>query len=402
MILGKRDLLTGLRRNLASAQSLDIAVAWAKPSPALTDVLKFARTAKEKPRVIVGISGNVTNPAALRQLSESCHLKVTRGERGIFHPKFYRFVNGDRSLCWIGSANLTVRGFSLNDEAVHEFIDDGSAKSWFDGLWKSLPDDTSSDMEDYIKAWNPAEPDWGHQAPTVKAPSDHPFHLLANGRVQDWPGYVAALRACDAYWLNQESHFSVFGEIKSYTNTIAAGNMIVKSRNWQRFSEQEISIIMGDNDPKGLTSYGLLGSMRGAAKAMSSFRKDDTVRSIIQNAILPLETSKNLPVDAAQALATISGIKRFKHGVATRLITLMRPDAAVSVNSQSIKGLAALSGLPKAALGTPRNYERLLNWVATQPWFDVPEPDDPEEKLMWTMRAALLDAFVYTYHDGDE
>ncbi|GAB3450824.1 hypothetical protein GCM10027396_27220 [Insolitispirillum peregrinum] len=385
-----------------SADSLEIAVAWATPSPALMDVLKFARTAREKPRIIVGISDNITNPVALRQLSESCHLKVTKGERGIFHPKFYRFVNRDHSICWIGSANLTARGFSLNDEAIHEFIDDGSAKSWFDELWQSLPDDTSSAMDDYIKAWNPAELNWGHQAPTVGAPSHHPFHLIANGRVRDWPGYVAALKACDAYWLEQQSHFSVFGEARSYTNTIAAGNMLLGSRDWQKFSGQEISIIMGDDDPGGQTGYGLLGSMKGAAKAMSSFRKDDAVRTVIQNAILSLETSENLPADAAQALSTISDIERFKHGVATRLITLMRPDAAVSVNSQSIKGLATLSGLPKTALGTPRNYKRLLEWVAEQPWFDVPEPDDPEEKLIWTMRAALLDAFVYMYPDDDE
>lgn len=402
MILGKRDLLQGLRRNLASARSLDIAVAWANLSPALTDVLEFAKTATERPRVIVGISGNVTHPVALRRLAESCHLKVTRGERGIFHPKFYRFVNGNRSTCWIGSANLSLRGFGLNDEAVHEFIDDGNAKSWFDGLWNSLPDDTSSEMEDYIDSWNPAEPDWGRQAPTVEAPTDHPFYLLANGQVQDWPGYVAALKACDAYWLDQESHFSVFGEVRSYTHTIAAGNSLVKSRDWRGFSEQEISIIMGDNDRHGQNGYGLLGSMVSAAKAMRSFRTNGTIRSTIRNAILPLETSQNLPADAAQALSSICDIERFSHGVATRLITLIRPDAAVSVNSKSMTGLASLSGLPKTALGTPKNYERLLKWIAEQPWFDVPEPDDPEEKIIWSMRAALLDSFVYQYHDGDE
>lgn len=403
MILGKDQLLAALRLKLASADHLEVAVAWATPSPALRAVLAFASKASRKPRIIVGISGNGTHPIALRKLAEVCDLKVTKGDRGTFHPKFYRFAKGKTAVCWTGSANLSARGFGLNDEAVHEYADDGTGAKWFDRLWDSLPDDTSADIEEYVRTWTPPEGD-RDQVPTVPAPSSHPLHLLAGGKVKDWAEYVSALTACDAYWMANPWHFSVFGEARSYMHTIAAGNEVVRSTDWASFTKQDARVLLGYADRVDDGGYGLLGSMRGAAKATNAFlepsRANLRIRRIVQDTILPLaEVEADFPRAAAAAVETISKLERFNSGVATRLITLIRPDRAVSVNKGSGKGLATLSGLPVSTLGSPKNYRRLLEWVAEQPWFDVPEPDDSYEKVVWSMRAALIDSFVYLY-DG--
>jgi HKD family nuclease len=397
MILGKNNLLEGFCANLKNADGLDIAVAWATMCPALDAIINFARTAKQKPRVIVGISGDATTPSALKELAKCCHLRITTGETGTFHPKVYRFPNSAVTVCWIGSANLTKRGFGLNDEAVHEFEDDGKTGVWFEELWSSLKPATEADITEYAKTWKPkVDPAY---APSVPAPKSHPFHLME--KVHDWASYVAALKSCDAYWIEKGWGFSVLGESHSYYQTIYEGNKVVRSRDWSAFTKDDVKILLGYSKGED-ASYGLLGSMKGAAKATNTFlepSKQNLVnRIIVQDAILPLERAKDVPSKAAIAVSTIRDIKRFNSGVATRLITLIRPDSAVSVNAESRFGLARLSGLPVTTLGSPVNYERLLKWIQQQPWFDVVEPQDMTERVIWSMRAALLDAFVYGYN----
>jgi len=91
----------------------------------------------------------------------------------------------------------------------------------------------------------------------------------------------------------------------------------------------------------------------------------------------------------------------FGPAAATRLLTLACPDRLVSVNSASVAGLAALSGMKQTTSGgLTNNYEELLNWVHRQPWFNARQPDNSWERRIWDCRAALLDAFVYKEING--
>ena len=144
--------------------------------------------------------------------------------------------------------------------------------------------------------------------------------------------------------------------------------------------------------------------MRGAGEAKSLFRggtaSDRKILTQLRAALDPLlaaqesEASIDAAVTCLSRMATHQGIS---HGVATRLIALARPDIAVSVNGGSAPNLGALTGLLKApaSLGRPENYRRLLQWVARQPWCRSPKPSDPWQATLWSMRAALLDCFVY-------
>ena len=44
---------------------------------------------------------------------------------------------------------------------------------------------------------------------------------------------------------------------------------------------------------------------------------------------------------------------------------------------------------------TQNRYGLLLEALYRKPWYDVDEPSDPFERRLWSMRAALLDCFVY-------
>jgi hypothetical protein len=101
---------------------------------------------------------------------------------------------------------------------------------------------------------------------------------------------------------------------------------------------------------------------------------------------------------ANNAIERLAAIPGFGVAIATRLITLARPDRAVSVNNAASNGFAMLySGLPRTtnALGNSKNCPDLLTRIYEQPWYKTPAPRDAFEQEIWSMRAALLDAFIY-------
>ena len=154
------QLLQRFHKRLAEANRVDIAVAWVKCCDAL-DALVGEGTAI---RIAVGISGNVTDPCALECLnnSPSVDLRIARSPNGIFHPKYFCFHGPDRTICWVGSANLTKRGFGRNDELVHEFDDSAEeGRRWFKSFWRTLHEDPGPDLDEYNKKYqkpNPAPP----------------------------------------------------------------------------------------------------------------------------------------------------------------------------------------------------------------------------------------------------
>jgi hypothetical protein len=206
---------------------------------------------------------------------------------------------------------------------------------------------------------------------------------------------MEALRVCDAFW-KCSSYYSVLGEDWSWAETILAGRELIRRANWTGLQKEEVNVLLG-RDSKG--AWGLLGSMRGAASAVGQFLANTgNVRRTIQKAIVPVTyaTSEAEFVDAAiNAIQDISSLNRFGPAIATRFIALAAPHRGVSVNRGSAPGLARATGLPEATLVSGRNYRELLAWVYSRPWYSTPEPHASLDRAAWSMRAALLDSFVY-------
>ena len=143
---------------LDASTHVDIAVAWVGPGLAIEHVLELAEN--KEIRIVVGLSGNSTDPPTLRRLLEQVELRVAPAPLGgIFHAKFYRFGKLDGAVCWIGSANFTRRGFSSNVELVHEFADtDGDGGAWFETLWQGLDEDPLPAIVHYEEHYKPPGP----------------------------------------------------------------------------------------------------------------------------------------------------------------------------------------------------------------------------------------------------
>lgn len=397
-LLDTNDLSSRFRQLVEESDSVCIAVAWMTTSDEF-ELLRAAATAGKAVKVIVGLSGNATRPQALISLRQVAHIRVGQGQPRTFHPKFYLFRSPLRNVVWIGSANLTSGGFSLNQELVHEFDDDGTAVAWFEREWTRYEHGWAQKIDEYCNNWQPPEPPppepRQNLVPDLIEVRD-PIDLL-RPPPQTWGAYVEALKRCDDFWQLRGEH-AVLRERRSYIETITTGRDLTRWASWRDLTKEECQILLGNSDRTGV--WGLLGSMKNARLAVSSFQRSPEVREQIRLALLPsieAQTEHDFLRAALLTISTISNIERFSSGVATRLLTLARPDRAISVNKGSVQGLSRLTGLSdnSQTLGDhERQYPSLLKWLYDQPWYRTPEPSDRTRSL-WHMRAALVDSFVY-------
>jgi hypothetical protein len=402
-LLTTTGLFRAFSQNVDQANRVDMAVAWLGPSNALEFLLNKSASGQLQVRIAVGLSGTATSPIALRSL-QGCHaqLRIARCHSGIFHPKFYLFRGPRRNVCWIGSPNFTLQGFANNSELVHEFDDDGSALRWFDDLWNGLPPDSAQAIEHYAANWHRSPASLGSDPRPVDLPPGGLVELLES--VRTWGGYLSALAICDADWRrrseNFETRFSVLGDEWSWVDTIAHGRDIAQRADWETLALSEKRILLGIQTQDSAGGWGLLGSMVGAGEARGAFNNNPRIRMKIRRtlqSVIDASGEDDFISAAAYVVREITQLSGFGPAIATRLIALVRPDRGVSVNRGSAPQLSRLTGLPQAVslLASDQNYPKLLQWTYRRPWYSAGEPQDAFEQTIWSMRAALIDSFVY-------
>lgn len=394
------ELLKEFEERLRDATDVDIAVAWAGPCVATELLRKVAEENGTKVRIAVGLSGNATNPSTLRNISKFAELRI--GEplsSGIFHPKFYCFYCSPRVICWVGSANLTQKGFGGNDELVHEFDDLGYGCQWFDRLWTRLDQNPTEAIDKYEKDY----------VPPKYSPRQHSMRpvRIESGWTQlnntsTWADFVKGLRVRDEP--RSDKGWNILGETHSYLHTISTGREVVQRGDWTTLTKREGEILSGFESKIGKKegNWGLLGSLKGAAKARSILTNNapeniEIRRRICQQVKRVLVASDDEVANiAADAMKVIRNEKGFGPAAATRLFALARPDRLVSINNESAALLGKFAGLPKTRESLANHYSELLDWVYDRLWYQSPQPDDSSEREIWICRAALLDVFAYT------
>ena len=212
-----------------------------------------------------------------------------------------------------------------------------------------------------------------------------------------WAAYRAALNKCDQR--QRPNNFSIFHNMHvrptmtqmSWVATISEAQQIIENNStWDAY---DIKVLLGmKHEGK---DWGLLGHMRDTAKDALDCRQTE-IRGILRR-LLNVAGTTTFTEAAVGAIEQIKGT-HIGISVATRLITLARPDCAVSINEPSAHGFAKLfHGLPKTphSLGNAKNYPALLSYIYEQPWYQSSAPSGTLDQTLWSMRAALLDAFVF-------
>ena len=210
-----------------------------------------------------------------------------------------------------------------------------------------------------------------------------------------WADYWQALQECDAWWKQSPEDFSIFppgqelGRRDPETPPHHEPGLVpLRPRPQKRL----LGCAAPDDD-----DWALLGNLLGFAIG-PVFGHPTTRRSIETTAksVIAVENSAFLKT-ATSAYASLTQLDRIGPARATRLLTLARPDCCVSLNSASEHALATYGAKAPIRFTDPKSYGRLLQRIHQQPWFGKPKSGfgSPMEKEAWSMRVALLDAFIY-------
>ena len=411
MFLTTDALKTRFEANLAWSNRVDIATAWATDGAALDLLCKAARDGGVKVRAIVGTYGNATHPKALERLREIGTLRLAAGDQGMFHPKVYIFHDSDESCAWIGSANFTGAGFARNEEVVHETDDVAGAAAWFARRWRQCGPLPRGAIEEYRKRRRSQGVSYGLAGLVGRANEGTKRRLELLRGADEWKGFVAALKQCNESWLDEGYRWSVLGKTHSFVHTIDEAGAVARSEHWTRLRPGRATMLLGLRDEPGGT-WGLLGSLGAAGTAKQAFLHSHeaeyrpVLRRLRRSVDRVIRAGDDEIVDVAVGVLEDlcrtdgKGLAGFGPGVVTRLLALARPDRLVSVNDGSRRGLSELFELPRTTLGEPKNYRRLLKGLYKLGWYRDRPGRSREERRLWSMRAALIDSFVYDPRRG--
>ena len=219
-----------------------------------------------------------------------------------------------------------------------------------------------------------------------------------------WDDHWRILQDCDIWWQDRTHAtpfpFSVFPSNRyphgSWVGVISKLRPSLRN-DWFRFERLHQTRLLGCA-AKDSDDWALLGGMMGfTIKAVFG---NDVTLARIQATVQEVMDANDaaFPEVATNAYRKLTSFAGIGPGVATRLLTLARPDRLVSLNSASRQGLANYAGLASGSLDQPRTYEELLRYIYRRPWFLLPKPTFGSliEEEAWSMRAALLDSFIYT------
>ena len=371
------------------------------------------RVREGKLRVVVGQDFAGTDPRAVRRVFAVAPDGVRwawRPRFGIHHPKVYVFHHRDDVTALLGSANLTRQAFLYNVEATAVLRGDRAEMAdvlrFFEDRWDPADEVTEENLDAYSTLWGELNQErqavdaaLAEQDDSARAQAVEEAERVA-GRVLSWTWdeYVTCVHRVDELWRPFGSRVDDLLEMLEEIPPLLAHPLVDVSR----VDRQALLGIWSEDYP----TAGWLGTMRGAGHAKHLLVENDepalatqrAVSKILQripggDGLPPLERVR----DAFEQLTALDYVGP---AIASRYLTLLRPDACFSLNSASKDGFSTLLRLPAARLRTPAGYAEGLRRLWQAPWMSSPKPVDAFEAKLWQNRAALLDAFVYRPSSG--
>lgn len=401
------ELIGAFQDALSGAAHVDVAVAWATRCDQVSSLCSYAK-GRGKLRAIVGRDFAGTDPFAVERLLSASPGQIRWGCTpclGIFHPKVFLFHHEDRITAIVGSANLTRQAFLCNVEVTMRLCGTADELSqlvlFFAAQWQLAEEINIESLETYKNHWR-AQRECQLQAHKGLQPAGTGAAVAAaTGPILSWTWdqYVDQLRRVDKLW-------QPFGHsIESYLDMLEEVPELARRPLSSLSKVQRLALlgIWGEEYPNA----GWLGWMGAKGKARQALTEDDATSRQTQAAVTtalqmvpPGPTLPSLQVVGA-AYQDLRKIKYVGPGIATRYLTLRRPDACVSVNGASQEGLSRILAVPVSRLCRWEGYEEGLKRLWEAPWMTAQRPTSCLEATFWDNRSALLDAFVYRPKSGE-
>jgi hypothetical protein len=344
-------------------------------------------------RALIGTQGAQTEPWAISELAKLGknreRLKLIISATGTFHPKVIVGRRGSDVRAIIGSTNFTCAGFGANTELDVLLEGDASeapfrqlktylAEHWQRGV--SLEDDW---LAKYTLAWEAAK-----RRPTFVPLAR--LDLSTPGSLDlEWVDFVRWIESQEGRKLKSGYELHVRGpSARSYFAELEnAAAIFANGKPFADLSQEDRHLLMG----VGSESTGLIGSMRPAGYARELVNKHPEKIGVHLDR-LPIKGPVSLQL-ASEIVEGMTQHKGVKVGVASRFLTVKRPDLFVSVNNGSKPSLANL--LHRTPTWSAKEYIQLLQVVWGTRWHNSPRPAVSADADLWDRRAALLDAALY-------
>jgi HKD family nuclease len=366
-------------------------VAWASTGFSLCDQL--LRKRKQISQLVVGTHFYQTHPDFLEAFVGDARVRVVLQPSGVFHPKIYLFENNRNDWeCLVGSPNFTGAAFSSNVE-VATYFDSSSPDSHatygdvcrvIDGHWSSGDPIDENKLAIYRSIWNRKIKLLGVLAGTYGGKAGKPIVSVPIVTL-GWQEFVSNVRAERNHPLSER--LDVLRAARTYFK---------EKRHLSDLTQDERRRIAGLAGKELAVDWGFFGSMKGAGWLWTIIDKND------QNLSASLDA---IPSDGLVGQNDFEAfVERFKKAtpkkgdcvaVASRFLSMKRPDTFVCLDSKNRSLLCKAFGIPQNKLSYDRYWSAVTERIRDAVWWNAPRSSVPEEEEIWLGRAALLDALYY-------
>jgi len=399
---------------LDGATDAHVIVAWAGLNDVLRGLMAFARSGGNL-RLVVGRDFNGTDPRAVRRVFDAAPTSIRWGfkpRRGIFHPKVYVFHRPDRVDAIVGSANLTASALHHNTEAVVHLSGSSAAMrdvhAFVENAWGAADEIDEASLAAYEQSWSEHRREQEAAQDSIAAQDTasterrdaaaRADRLVGRFLGWEWEEYVEQIQRFAELWVP-------FGQSLEELLDMLDEVPPLLDRPIRKLNKLERLALLGQWS-EAFPNAGWLGRMSAAGLARHRLVEDDEPSAELQRAVYAairgIPRGQQLPAQdvVARAYEDLRALDGVGHAIATRFLTLRRPDVFLSVNSASLAGLSQILNVPESRLMTWAGYSEGLRRLWNAPWWKTPKPSDPFEQKLAHNRAALVDFLVYRPTSG--
>ncbi len=373
------------------ADAIDIIFAWASSSGGNAPHWKAIDLSKVR-RAIIGVHFNQTEPEALRALMDLGVVRVFVGSDGVFHPKVVVGVKGKTHRVILGSSNFTGGGYGSNVE-VNAVIEGDLASEpiaaivgFANAQWKHRK--TFKPDEKWLKKYEAAWRDRPKPPKTPRPPDPVGLPMAEADLDVDFENFYELILSQENRLLADQDTIRVFdAPDSSYLQEAEACQAAFAAHPaFAKMPEDSRRLVAGWGDD----TSGYFGRMTGAGYFKQMALEDPAaIGKHLDRLPLAGKVTKVLAQEVLEGLLSLNGVGL---GVATRLLTVKRPDLFLTVNNANRERLReVMGGSPTTVGGYIKLHERL--WAL--PWFSATEPEDQDRQRVWAARVGLLDALLY-------
>ena len=395
LITSARELSKNFITLIKKYKYMSFATAWASTEhPAFQNLLEYQEKIQHS---TIGLHFYQTDPEVLAQLQHNKNARFILQTNGVFHPKLYLFWNTPTD--WVllsGSANFTNGAFNGNNRETMLLIK-GESADFFQEISCFLKNDCFDNAVEigdeqieryrilYHQRQKPLQTLSNRYLTGNKHSEMGKSILSTNILTYSWDKYFKIIQQ------DKNQSFKDRLDLLDYVKEFFQNN-----GNFLSIDSENRKLISGlPNNAKGSQEldYGLFGS----TKSNGNFHKEinNGNPKIIQAInLIPLtgEISKSnfLEYDKIFRQAGFNN----PIGVATRLLTMKRPDLFFCFNGANKEKICAELDLPKN-LNAERYWDEILLRIYDTAWFNSSRPQDTIEQKAWDGRVALIDCIYY-------